>query len=609
MRRRALVVPLVGVVLAALFGTVATLLAGWRPGLALDLQGGASVVLKPTQAKVDSGSLDQAKRIIANRVNALGVAEAEVVRQGDAIIVSLPGVKDQKRALSLVGATAELTFRPVLSDLPANENTPIAPAAPAVSTSIVTVGGSSTTVSGSTAPSSSVAPSRGPTKVGAQAATTAPPGAAPATTAAPAVADPSNEVVIDGGAGFGRSGIKLAALTAGSTTPSAPSTPRRASSTTPSAPSTTPSAPSTTSKAGGATPTSISAVAAPTTTVKLLPIKNTPLEEIKANNTIVAAEKSKGKTVRRYLLGPSEVSGRAVKSAQAVINQQGQWEVDLSFNSEGSKAWDAMAAKYVGRRIAVTLDDSVKSAPVIQVAQFNGRAVISGNYSGGEAKDLALVLRYGSLPVQLAPQTVQTISPSLGKDSLRAGVITGLIGLTLVALYMVFYYRALGLIVLAGLSVSSGLMWTILAFLSHSRGLALSLSGAVGIIVSVGITVDSYVVYFERLRDEIRAGKTIRSSVDRGFKRAFRTIIAADSASFIGAAVLYYLTVGSVRGFAFFLGLSTLLDVAVAWLFTRPVVSLLGSGRFFTSGPLGITRGLAPATESAPSRLVPGGAR
>jgi preprotein translocase subunit SecD len=179
---------------------------------------------------------------------------------------------------------------------------------------------------------------------------------------------------------------------------------------------------------------------------------------------------------------------------------------------------------------------------------------------------------------------------------------------------MVFYYRALGLVVIVGLGVSGALMWTIASLLTQSRGLALSLSGAVGIIVSAGVTVDSYVVYFERLRDEIRHGRTLRSSVDRGFKRAWRTILAADLVSLIGALALYFLTVGSVRGFAFFLALSTTLDLFVAYFFTRPLVSMLGKGRFFTTGPLGIGHNMdvttlaAPGSSGAPSRIVPGSA-
>ena len=177
--------------------------------------------------------------------------------------------------------------------------------------------------------------------------------------------------------------------------------------------------------------------------------------------------------------------------------------------------------------------------------------------------------------MQLEQETVQTVSPSLGQDSLRAGLIAGAIGTALVLLYMIFYYRALGLVVVAGLIVWSALQWSVISYLGATQGLALSLAGVTGIIVSVGVTVDSYIVYFERLKDEIRSGRTIRSSVDRGFKRAFRTILIADTSALLGAVTLYVLTVGPVRGFAFFLGLSTVLDIVVSYFFTRPVVALL----------------------------------
>jgi preprotein translocase subunit SecD len=247
--------------------------------------------------------------------------------------------------------------------------------------------------------------------------------------------------------------------------------------------------------------------------------------------------------------------------------------------------------------LAIVLDGVIKSAPVIQTANFGGRGQITGNFSQREAKDLAIVLRYGSLPVELKQATVQTVSPTLGRDSLHAGIVTGLFGLGLVALYMILYYRALGIVVVIGLGVSGAMMYALVSYLSHTRGLALTISGVVGIIVSVGVTVDSYVVYFERLKDEIRSGKTVRSSVDRGFARAYRTILAADAVSFIGAALLYLLTVGSVRGFAFFLGVSTLLDVFIAYFFTRPMVVLLGRNRLFTEARrLGVARGLNART-------------
>jgi preprotein translocase subunit SecD len=244
----------------------------------------------------------------------------------------------------------------------------------------------------------------------------------------------------------------------------------------------------------------------------------------------------------------------------------------------------------------------VQSAPTITSQDFNGRASITGGTGGfkeREAKDLALVLRYGALPVTLRQETVQTVSASLGKDSLRAGLVAGMVGLALVLVYMLLYYRALGIVVLLGLGVSGMLMYSLVSLLGETSGLALSLAGATGIIISVGVTVDSYVVYFERLKDEIRSGKSIRSSVERGFNRAYRTIVAADLASLIGAGLLYWLTVGPVRGFAFFLGLSTLLDLFIAYFFTRPIVALLGRNRFFTEARFfGVARGLAATGDS-----------
>jgi preprotein translocase subunit SecD len=281
------------------------------------------------------------------------------------------------------------------------------------------------------------------------------------------------------------------------------------------------------------------------------------------------------------------------------------WTVEVNFTSDGAKKFDDLAKAYYKQSVAIVLDGVVKSAPQINEQHFGGQATINGGGSGfGErdAKDLALVLRFGALPVQLERQTVQEVSATLGKDSLKAGLIAGAIGLGLVLLYMTLYYRALGIVVLFGLSVSGMLLYSIVTYLSASSGLTVSLAGATGIIVSVGVTVDSYIVYFERLKDEIRSGKTLRSSVDRGFSRAYRTILAADISSLIGAGLLYWLTVGPVRGFAFFLGLSTLLDLVTAWMFTRPVVSILGRSRFFTEARwVGVARGLAAAPAGGPA--------
>jgi preprotein translocase subunit SecD len=243
--------------------------------------------------------------------------------------------------------------------------------------------------------------------------------------------------------------------------------------------------------------------------------------------------------------------------------------------------------------VAIDLDGVVKSAPNINAQAFNGRGQITGQFTERDAKDLALVLRYGALPVQLEPQTVQNVSATLGKDSLSAGLFAGAVGIGLVALYMLLYYRALGIVVWLGLAVSGALLYSLVTLLGSTSGLALSLAGVTGIIISVGVTVDSYVVYFERLKDEVRSGRTVRSSLDRGFSRAYRTIVAADAVSLIGALLLYFLTVGSVRGFAFFLGVSTVLDVVVAYFFTRPMVTLLARTRIFTEARwFGVARGL-----------------
>jgi preprotein translocase subunit SecD len=227
------------------------------------------------------------------------------------------------------------------------------------------------------------------------------------------------------------------------------------------------------------------------------------------------------------------------------------------------------------RQLAIELDGEVISAPTVQQANFTGSVQITGSFSESEARNLARVLNSGSLPVRLETQAVQTVSPTLGEDSLRAAWIAGIVGVGLVLIFMVLYYRLLGTIVAGGLLISGALIWTVISFLSKTQGLALSLAGIAGLIVSVGVTVDSYVVFFERLKDEVRAGRSMRNSAQRGFAGAWHTIVVADMVSLIGAAVLWYLTVGSVRGFAFFLGLSTLCDLLVSYCYTRPAVLLL----------------------------------
>ena len=200
---------------------------------------------------------------------------------------------------------------------------------------------------------------------------------------------------------------------------------------------------------------------------------------------------------------------------------------------------------------------------------------ISGNFSQTDAEDLATVLKFGSLPVQLKELSTTSVSPTLGRDQLDAGLLAGAIGLVLVAVTMLLFYRLLGLVIIAGLVLSGMAMYTLISYLGSSIGLTLTLAGVVGLIVSVGITVDSYIVYFERLKDEVRTGRTVRSSVDRGFTRSFRTIVAADLVSLIAAAILYWRAIGSVRQFAFLLGLSTILDLFISYFFMHPLVQLI----------------------------------
>ncbi|HEY4928613.1 MAG TPA: protein translocase subunit SecD [Acidimicrobiales bacterium] len=305
-----------------------------------------------------------------------------------------------------------------------------------------------------------------------------------------------------------------------------------------------------------------------------------------------------GSGTTRYVLGPATVTGSEIKSATAQVDTAGQWTVNITFNAAGAAAWDKLAAAQFHAIIGIDLDGQVISAPITQPSQatptsFGGQVQISGSFTQAQAQALATELNFGALPVKLDQQTVQTVSPSLGKSSLQAGLISGLIGLVLVMLYTIFYYRLLGLVVVSGLAVTGALLWSIIAWMGQAFNTTIDLAGVIGLIVSVGITVDSYIVYFERLKDEARSGRTVRTSVDRGFKSAFRTVLAADFVSLLGAVVLYKFSIGPVQGFALFLGLSTVLDVIVTYFFTRPFVILLGRSRSATEAKgMGVATGL-----------------
>ncbi|MEX2658938.1 MAG: protein translocase subunit SecD [Acidimicrobiales bacterium] len=526
MKRRRHGATLGGILLLAALLLGFTIAVGNEPELGLDLQGGASVVLRPP-ADVEDELLEAAIEVIRSRVDALGVAEPDITRQGNAIVVELPGVTDQQRAVEVVGQTAELRFRPVLEFLPP-EGTP-----PPETTTTTAAEGEETT----------------------------------STTAAEGEEETTSTTVAEG--------------------------------------------------EEETTSTTVNPGDIPTTA---------PGDNIAENEVVLPELDDDGNVEQRYRLGPTQVTGRAVEGAQARLQGAVQWTVELSFTSEGIQAFNALAATCVPASItcppsgvsqdsgqpvgsvAIELDGVVQSAPTIQAANFQrDQVVISGSFTEAEAKDLALVLRFGALPVQLEQASASTVSASLGRDSLRAGVIAGVLGTILVFSYIVLYYRSLGLVVLAGLCVWGAFLWSVISYLGSSRGLALSLAGVTGLIVSVGITVDSYIVYFERLKDEIRRGRSVRSAVDRGFSQAFRTILTADTAAFMGAALLYMLTVGPVRGFALFLGMSTVLDVIVAYFFTRPLVAILAKRGVFTGGFLGLHVGQTEAAPGPAATATPAG--
>ncbi|MGA0862902.1 MAG: protein translocase subunit SecD [Ilumatobacteraceae bacterium] len=487
--------------------------AGNTPALGLDLQGGASVTLTPV-GQYETGALDVAVEVIRQRVDSLGVAEPEIIRQGDTVVVNLPGVKDQERALELVGRTGSVEMRPVINVI---ENPELSPTTTAAGVTATTVAGETTTTVVSDTTLADPAGGLGSSRR-ASTATTAPP-TTDDTTPAPTGDGADENVDVDPNTGL-----------------------------------------------------------APGQTV--LPSRDGTL---------------------LYLLGPAEATGEVFSSDSTAQIDAGQWVVvaQLRSGAAGEDLWNALAAKcFEGgaecptKSIAIILDGEVMSAPVVQTPNFTGGSVqITGDFSESEAQDLAKILQFGAVPVDFEAPTVQTVSATLGKDSLRAAIISGLIGVALVLLFLLLYYRLIALVVVGGLLVSGMLLWSVIAWLSKSNGLALTISGAAGIIVSIGVTVDSYVVFFEKLKDDVEAGRTLRNSAERGFARAWRTILIADTASLLGAIVLWWWTVGPVRGFAFFLGLSTITDVIVSYLFTRPTVLMLARTNLLNRGSvLGVRR-------------------
>jgi preprotein translocase subunit SecD len=554
--------------------------------LGLDLTSGTQVALQaeaPHGKTPSSTDMNEAVAIMLNRVDAGGFTEAQVVRQGNNIIdVSVPGQNSQA-VVKLVEHTAELLFRQVLLQAP---NTAAAAPAPATSPSPAASGSPSPAASASPAPSAKASTSalvRGGRHSGGRHSGAAVEMARSArdlggrTAAEPAAAKPS---------------------------PSANATPAASPSAAPS-----PAATGTPSANGTSTWQTASGNAA----LVSLPVKAefnklncanpnwqkeigyTPQVWDDPHRQIVSCGTFDG-VLYKFALDQSLVLGSEIHSASASLQPGANfWQVNLNFNGAGSTAFGNLTEKMYSQYgktlsplddLAVVLDGKVISFPAIDKgAIYGGSAQITGNFDQASATSLANVLSYGALPLSFHQQSVQSITPQLGHDQLTAGLIAAGLGLILVVIYLMFYYRGLAIVAVSSLLIAALLAWLSVIVLGKYQHYALSLAGIAGLIVAIGITADSFVVFFERLRDEVReGGKSLRTAVEHGWVRARRTILVSDTVSFLAAALLYYFSIGDVRGFAFTLGLTTIIDVLVVFTFTKPTMTLLARTKFFGGG-------------------------
>ena len=564
--RRTLAALLVAMVV--LFGGIAAAAtwasAQWTPKLGLDLEGGTEMTLEPVLAdpsqQVNQGQLEKARDIISQRVDSYGVAEAEVTTQGGRnIVVSIPGTPDAA-TLDAIRKPSQLRFRAVLA---ADAGSPQAAATGSATT------GTETTGTGT--PSST--------------ATTPPPAFtpdAPATNAATSanraipqalMADPT-PAPTDGATGTG-----TATPTATPTDASDPAW-------------VTPEILDQFTKLDCSKPESVNAVVDDPT------------------KPLVTCSEDKA---AKYILGPVEVDGTDIADASAgyQTSQNGQptnvVEVMLKFTGDGAKKFGDVTTRLVRlqgvrNQFAIVLDKQVISAPTTQAAITNGQASITGNFTIESARALANQLKFGALPMSFTLQTQDDISPTLGSEQLKLGLLAGLIGMLLVIVYSLLQYRLLGLVTVASLVIAAILTYGVLTFLGWAYNFRLTMAGVTGVIVAIGVTADSFIVYFERIRDEVREGRPLVAAVEAGWGRARRTILAADAVNFLAAAVLYFLAASNVRGFAFTLGVTTLIDLAVVFLFTHPVVGILAHTKFFSSGHK--WSGLDPERLGAKTRYV-----
>ncbi|WP_438363699.1 protein translocase subunit SecD [Streptomyces marincola] len=559
---------LVVLIMAALTGGM--FLSGHTtPRLGIDLAGGTSITLSAVAEEgaedaINSTNLNTAVSIIERRVNGLGVSEAEVQTQGDRnIIVNIPRGTNEDQAREQVGTTAELGFRPVLS---------MGTAMPAEQPAEEPTDGES----GEPTEGESEEPADGEPEEPADGESDEP------------TEEPADEPTE--GTGEGTENQSLSAPgDAGSLTQASYRTDET-------------EAPASEEESGDAAEETqdqdrIAQDAADLqarldeldcSTEEARVAAGREAAQAQDEDVVVACDAD---GLYKYALGPVAVPGTDVSDAAAVYDtQRGQgWIVQMEFNDAGAGKFADITAELATQvqpqnQFAIVLDGGVVSAPSVSERLGGGSAEISGGFTQESADDLANILSYGALPLSFEESSVSTVSPTLGGEQLEAGLIAGAIGLLLVILYMITYYRGLALIALASLVVSGILTYTIMALLGPAIGFALNLPAVCGAIVAIGITADSFIVYFERIRDEVREGRSLRPAVERAWPRARRTILVSDFVSFLAAAVLFVVSVGKVQGFAFTLGLTTALDVVVVFLFTKPLMTLLAGRKFFLSG-------------------------
>ncbi|WP_019927115.1 protein translocase subunit SecD [Nocardia sp. BMG111209] len=581
--------------------------------LGIDLQGGTRVTLTartPDGGKPSQDSLKKAQQIIESRVNGLGVSGSEVRVDGDNVVITVPGA-DGAQAKSLA-TTAKLYVRPVLQSGAAQrgaagtapqQQTPPQQQAPVPATDAP--------VPGAAPPADPLAPPPGEQPAPAAAPVPAPPVAGPAPT----------EAVPDDSAGpAAQNRVFPAQAPEPVPAPEEPvPAPAPAASTAPvpapatGAPVTSTPAPA---PAGDLSPQQraqkeiadaktlrqstdpqIQALAMQSLDCS----KPDPLAGNDDPNLPLVACSTDGTGV--YLLDKSKLDGQEIDGATANLNQQSsQWVVDVTFKSGGAKTWGQLTSDYYQKQLAFTLDSQVVSAPQVQAAgQVGGNTEISGKFSQTQAKELANTLKYGSLPLSFATSEAETVSATLGLSSLHAGLIAGGIGLIAVLLYCLAYYRMLGF--LAGFSlVASGFaVYGIIVLLGRWIHFTLDLAGIAGLIIGIGMTADSFVVFFERIKDEMREGRSFRSAVPRGWARAQRTNLSGKTVSLIASVVLYILAAGQVKGFAFTLGLTTVLDVIVLYLVTAPLMMMASRAPFFAKPSV---NGLGAVQQIARERKV-----